>query len=77
MFTTLLKNQRVTFVGDVAEAEKHSPYYKWFNPTSGQYVVSQRDRGPVAAGLNEAEADACVMFKANEYIYRALQNDPS
>lgn len=74
MFKQLLKNQRVTFVADVIQAVNHSPYYSWFNEKSQRYVVSCRGQAlPVAAGLEKDEADACVMFKANEYILRNLQ----
>ncbi len=73
MYQQMLKNQRVTFVSDVDTAEKHSPFYFWLNDKSGKYVVSHKETGTVAAGLSRDEAVACVMFKANEYIYRKVQ----
>lgn len=76
MFITMLKNQRVTFVSDVAQAEKNSPFKLWLNDKSGKYVVSLLGNGtanPVAAGMELDEAQACVMFKANEYIFRNVQ----
>jgi hypothetical protein len=74
MFKQLLANQRVTFVADVNQAMRHSPFYYWHNERSSKYVVSQRNSTiPVAAGLDKDEADACVMFKANEYILRNIQ----
>jgi hypothetical protein len=68
----MLKNQRVTFVSSVEEAEQHSPFRMSFNPVSSKYVV--RDGSNVkAAGMEKDEAEACVMFCANEYIYRSVQ----
>jgi hypothetical protein len=68
---------QTTFVSDVAQAEQYSPFFMWHNPQSGCYVVSKRQglgyEGVctcVAAGLTKEEAEACVMFKANEFILR-------
>lgn len=79
MFIQMLKNQRVTFVNDANQAEAHSPFFMWYNPKSDCYVVSKNYPNSVcaegvAAGMDKEEAEACVMFKANEYIYRNLQN---
>lgn len=74
MFIQMLKNQRVTFVSSEEQAMQYSPFKKWLNPVSGCYVVTDHSTGnPCAAGLTEEEATACVMFKANEHIYRGLQ----
>lgn len=73
MYKQMLKNQRVTFVANVNQAEEKSPFYFWLNERSGKYVVSHKDNGTVAAGLDRDEAEACVMFKANEFIFRAIQ----
>jgi hypothetical protein len=77
----MLKNQRVTFVSDVEQAEQYSPFFMWHNPQSGCYVVSQRQGlgyevicTCVAAGLTKEEAEACVMFKANEFLLRKAAN---
>ena len=75
MFKTMLKNQRVQFVSDVDQAMKHSPFYAWHNEKSDRYVVSNKETNQcVAAGLSKEDADAAVMFKANEHIYRRVQN---
>lgn len=75
MFITTLKNQRVTFVRDVAQAEKETPYFMVYNRFSEKYVVKcNRDTMPiVAAGMDKEEAEACVMFHANQWIYRNVQ----
>lgn len=71
----MLKNQRVTFISDVEQAEKETPYYMTYNHFSERYVVKcKRSTMPiVAAGLDEEEAKACVMFHANQWIYRNVQ----
>jgi hypothetical protein len=74
MYQTMLKNQRVTFVSDVIQAINHSPFYHWYNEKSNRYVVSNKDnKMTVAAGLTKEEAEACVMFKANQHIYNRVQ----
>lgn len=76
MFIQMLKNQRVTFVSDEEQAMQYSPFKKWFNDVSGKWVVQDHIKGQaVAAGMTEEEAIACVMFKANEYIYRRVQKE--
>jgi len=74
MFIQMLKNQRVTFVSDANQAEAHSPFVVRRNVNNGCYIVYYVKRNsPVAAGMDKEEAEACVMFKANEYIFRQLQ----
>ncbi len=77
MYATMLKNQRVTFVTDVAQAEKYSPFIAHYNCKSDKYVVYNKSNPEgqqiVAAGLSKEEAEACVMFKANQWIYNNLQ----
>lgn len=76
MFITLLKNQRVTFVSDVEQAEKCSPYFMKYNKFSERYVVfCKRATGDdvVGAGMEKDDAEACVMFHANNWIYRNVQ----
>lgn len=75
MYQQMLKNQRVTFVSDVEQAEKISPYYMTYNRFSDRYVVMcKRDTMPiVAAGLSKEDAEAAVMFHANQYILRNVQ----
>jgi len=76
MFIQMLKNQHVTFVNSRDEAERFSPFFLWWNTNSNAFVVSKfahGDTSPVASGMDKEEADACVMFKANEYIFRQLQ----
>lgn len=77
MYQQMLKTQRVTFVSDVEQAKKFSPFYEWFNPYSERWVVSDNTdpsaHRTVAAGLSKEEAEAAVMFYANQYIYRNVQ----
>lgn len=76
MFIQMLKNQRVTFVTDALQAEAYSPFTMRRNPNNGRYIVSRMvDNQPqcVAAGMDLEEAKACIMFKANEYIFRKVQ----
>lgn len=73
MYITLLSKQRVTFVSDVAQAEEYSPYFMFFNEKSQRYVVSHKQRGVKAAGLTKEDAEACVMFCANEHIFQTVQ----
>lgn len=77
MYTQMLKNQHVTFLYTVAEAEKFSPFFMWYNFKSDKWVVSWTDDKTylpvsVAAGLSSEEAEACVIFKANEHIARSM-----
>lgn len=74
MYTQLLANQRVTFVSDIIQAQNHSPFYHWYNEKSERYVVSNKENGlTTASGLSKEEAEACVMFLANDYIYKFVQ----
>lgn len=77
MYIQMLKNQQVTFVNNRDEAERFSPYHMWWNHNSDRFVVSRKvdDSGclePIAAGMSEEEAIACVMYKANEFILRSM-----
>lgn len=74
MFVQMLKKQ-TTFVHDVAQAEQYSPFRMSFNEKSQRYVVKniESELSIVAAGLELEEAEACVMFKANEHIFRKIQ----
>jgi hypothetical protein len=74
MFIQMLKNQRVTFVNTANQAEAYSPYVARRNPNNGCYVVYDVEGNiVVAAGMAQEEAEACIMFKANEYILRKLK----
>ena len=76
MYIQMLKNQQVTFVSDVADAEKYSPYRMIYNKFSGKWIVkhSERETMPiVAAGLDQDEAEACVIWHANRHIFNAVQ----
>ena len=77
MYIQMLKNQRVKFVSDVLQARQHSPFKEYRNPNTGLYIVHDTSKAEgnrcIAAGLSFEEAQACVMFKANEYIYRNVQ----
>jgi hypothetical protein len=72
MYITLLKNQRVTFVSSIEEAYYYSPYKMRYNEKSNRYVV-EMEQQIVAAGLSKEEAEACVMYRANQYIYNNVQ----
>jgi hypothetical protein len=77
MYITMLKNQRVTFVSDVIQARAHSPFKEYRNPLNGCYIVHDTSKPEgqrtVAAGLSKEEAEACVMYRANQYIYNNVQ----
>lgn len=73
MFKTLLKNQHITFVSDVEQAEKYSPNRMKKNEEKNTYFIKHEERGIRAAGLDKEEAEAAVMFYANEHIAKELQ----
>lgn len=69
MFKTLLKNQHVTYLSSVEDAEKHSPFKMELHEKSGTYTIRHKDRGIQAAGLCKDDAEAAIVFYANNYIH--------